>query len=164
MYLEKINGPEDIKKLNIEELKVLAGETRDALINKISNAGGHNGPNLGMVEMTVAIHFVFNSPNDKIVFDVSHQCYPHKILTGLDEELLNNLKEKHDLVITIEDGELMSGYGQNIASFYGDSKMRVKNYGISKYFHTDFDPDKLLEENGISVNNITNVIKEYINK
>lgn len=117
-----------------------------------------------MVEMTVAIHFVFNSPNDKIVFDVSHQCYPHKILTGLDEELLNNLKENHDLVITIEDGELMSGYGQNIASFYGDSKMRVKNYGISKYFHTDFDPDKLLEENGISVNNITNVIKEYINK
>lgn len=88
---------------------------------------------------------------------------PH-FLTGLDEELLNNLKESHDLVITIEDGELMSGYGQNIASFYGDSKMRVKNYGISKYFHTDFDPDKLLEENGISVNNITNVIKEYINK
>ena len=88
---------------------------------------------------------------------------PH-FLTGLDKELLNNLKESHDLVITIEDGELMSGYGQNIASFYGDSKMRVKNYGISKYFHTDFDPDKLLEENGISVNNITNVIKEYINK
>lgn len=88
---------------------------------------------------------------------------PH-FLTGLDEELLNNLKEKHDLVITIEDGELMSGYGQSIASFYGDSKMKVKNYGISKYFHTDFDPDKLLEENGISVNNITNVIKEYINK
>ena len=88
---------------------------------------------------------------------------PH-FLTGLDEDLLNNLKENHDLVITIEDGELMSGYGQNIASFYGDSKMRVKNYGISKYFHTDFDPDKLLEENGISVNNITNVIKEYINK
>lgn len=88
---------------------------------------------------------------------------PH-FLTGLDEELLNNLKESHDLVITIEDGELMSGYGQNIASFYGDSKMRVKNYGISKYFHTDFDPDKLLEENGISVNNITNIIKEYINK
>lgn len=88
---------------------------------------------------------------------------PH-FLTGLDEELLNNLKENHDLVITIEDGELMSGYGQNIASFYGDSKMRVKNYGISKYFHTDFDPDKLLEENGISVNNITNIIKEYINK
>ena len=88
MYLEKINGPEDIKKLKIEELKKLADETRAALINKISNAGGHNGPNLGMVEMTVALHYVFNSPNDKIVFDVSHQCYPHKILTGRKQAFL----------------------------------------------------------------------------
>ncbi len=82
MFLENINGPEDIKKLKIEELPVLADETRKALINRISNVGGHNGPNLGMVEMTVAMHYVFNSPIDKIVFDVSHQCYPHKILTG----------------------------------------------------------------------------------
>lgn len=82
MYLEKINGPEDIKKLNIEDLKILADETRTALINKISNAGGHNGPNLGMVEVTVAMHYVFSSPCDKIIFDVSHQSYPHKILTG----------------------------------------------------------------------------------
>ena len=81
MYLEKINGPEDIKKLEISELKVLADEVRQALLNKISNVGGHNGPNLGMVEMTVAMHYVFNSPVDKIVFDVSHQSYPHKILT-----------------------------------------------------------------------------------
>ena len=90
MYLENINGPEDIKKLKIEELKVLADETRAALINKISQAGGHNGPNLGMVEMTVALHYVFNSPKDKIVFDVSHQCYPHKILTGRKEAFLDN--------------------------------------------------------------------------
>ena len=61
MYLENINGPEDIKKLKAEKLKVLAEETREALINKISNAGGHNGPNLGMVEMTVALHYVFDS-------------------------------------------------------------------------------------------------------
>ena len=83
-------------------------------------------------------------------------------LTGLDEELLNNLKENHNLVITIEDGELMGGYGQNIASFYGDTDMKVKNYGISKEFHTDFDADKLLEENGISVDKISKVIEEYI--
>ncbi len=82
MYLEKINGPEDIKKLNINELGVLADEVRSALINKISKVGGHKGPNLGMVEMSVALHYVFNSPVDKIVFDVSHQSYPHKILTG----------------------------------------------------------------------------------
>lgn len=78
MYLENINGPEDIKELKIEELTYLADETRKALINKISNAGGHSGPNLGMVEMTVTMHYVFNSPIDKIVFDVSHQSYPHK--------------------------------------------------------------------------------------
>lgn len=109
MYLENINGPEDIKKLKVEELKELAEETRAALINKISNAGGHNGPNLGMVEMTVALHYVFNSPKDKIVFDVSHQCYPHKILTGRKEAFLNSahfkdvtgytnsLESKHDM-------------------------------------------------------------------
>ena len=83
-------------------------------------------------------------------------------LTGLDEDLLNELKEKHDLVITIEDGELMGGYGQNIASVYGDTDMKVKNYGISKKFHTDFEAEKLLAENGISVNKLTNVIKELI--
>lgn len=89
MYLEKINGPEDIKKLKVDELKTLADETRSALINKISNAGGHNGPNLGMVEVTVALHYVFNSPKDKFVFDVSHQSYPHKILTGRKEAFLD---------------------------------------------------------------------------
>lgn len=89
MYLEKINGPEDIKKLKVDELKTLADETWSALINKISNAGGHNGPNLGMVEVTVALHYVFNSPKDKFVFDVSHQSYPHKILTGRKEAFLD---------------------------------------------------------------------------
>lgn len=96
MYLEKINGPEDIKKLNMEELKVLADETRSALINKISNAGGHKGPNLGIVEVTVALHYVFSSPEDKFIFDVSHQCYPHKILTGR-KEAFTNPEHFHDV-------------------------------------------------------------------
>ncbi len=82
MYLEQINGPADVKKLNIGQLNVLADEVRHYLIEKLSNYGGHVGPNLGMVEATVALHYVFNSPVDKIVFDVSHQSYPHKILTG----------------------------------------------------------------------------------
>ena len=89
MYLEKINGPSDIKKLNIEQLNVLADETRHYLIEKVSNHGGHVGPNLGMVEATVALHYVFNSPVDKIVFDVSHQSYAHKILTGRKEAFMN---------------------------------------------------------------------------
>ncbi len=82
MYLENINGPEDVKKLDIGQLNALAGEVRHFLIEKLSNYGGHVGPNLGMVEATVALHYVFNSPVDKFVFDVSHQSYAHKILTG----------------------------------------------------------------------------------
>ena len=89
MYLENINSPADIKKLEVSQLQSLADETRAALINKISKAGGHQGPNLGVVELTVAFHYVFDSPKDKIVFDVSHQCYPHKILTGRKEAFLD---------------------------------------------------------------------------
>lgn len=89
MYLEKINGPADIKKLSIEQLNVLADETRHYLVEKVSAHGGHVGPNLGMVEATVALHYVFNSPVDKIVFDVSHQSYPHKILTGRKEAFMD---------------------------------------------------------------------------
>ena len=82
MYLEKINSPEDVKKLNIEEMKVLAQEIREAIIKRDAIHGGHFGPNLGMVEATIALHYVFESPKDKFVFDVSHQTYPHKMLTG----------------------------------------------------------------------------------
>lgn len=96
MYLEKINEPKDVKKLNIKELKGLADEVRLAVINKVSKSGGHNGPNLGVVELTIALHYVFNSPIDKIVFDVSHQCYPHKILTGRKEAFLDE-KHFHDV-------------------------------------------------------------------
>ena len=91
MYLETINSPADIKKLEVYQLRTLADETRAALVNKISKAGGHQGPNLGVVELTVAFHYVFDSPTDKIVFDVSHQCYPHKILTGRKEAYLDEV-------------------------------------------------------------------------
>ncbi|MCR4831145.1 MAG: 1-deoxy-D-xylulose-5-phosphate synthase [Pseudobutyrivibrio sp.] len=87
--LNTINGPQDIKKLEIGQLKQLADETRQALINRISNVGGHKGPNLGIVETTVGLHYVFDSPKDKFVFDVSHQCYPHKILTGRKDAYIN---------------------------------------------------------------------------
>ena len=80
--LDKINSPQDLKSLSIGEMKALAQDIRDALMNRLSKHGGHFGPNFGMVEATVAMHYVFNSPVDKIVFDVSHQCYPHKMLTG----------------------------------------------------------------------------------
>lgn len=81
-YLKNINSPLDVKKLSINELKELATESREAIINRVSALGGHFGSNLGMVEATIALHYVFNSPVDKLVFDVSHQCYCHKLLTG----------------------------------------------------------------------------------
>ena len=147
MYLEKINGPEDLKKLKISDLKIVANETREALINKISNVGGHNGPNLGMVEITVALHYVFNSPVDKIVFDVSHQSYPHKILTGRKEAFTNqehfkdvtgytNPKEsKHDLftightstsislALGLAEGRDLNNKKENVIAIIGDGSL-----------------------------------------
>ena len=88
MYIENINGPADVKKLNIKQMTVLASEIRDALLTKLSRHGGHFGPNFGMVEATIALHYVFESPKDKFVFDVSHQSYPHKMLTGRKDAFL----------------------------------------------------------------------------
>ena len=88
MYIEKISGPEDVKKLNIEEMTALAEEMRHALLKRASIHGGHFGPNFGMVEAIIALHYVFESPKDKMVFDVSHQTYPHKMLTGRKDAYL----------------------------------------------------------------------------
>ena len=80
--LENINSPADVKKLSLDEMKILAQEIRQGIINRVNNVGGHLGPDLGIVEATIAMHYVFDSPTDKFIFDVSHQCYPHKMLTG----------------------------------------------------------------------------------
>ena len=88
MYIENINSPADVKTLNIMQLNVLAEEMRHALLTRASRHGGHFGPNFGMVEAIIAMHYVFDSPKDKIVFDVSHQCYPHKMLTGRKDAYL----------------------------------------------------------------------------
>ena len=94
MYVEKITQPTDVKNLNSEQLHILADEMRQALLQKLSKHGGHFGPNLGMVEATIALHYVFNSPTDKIVYDVSHQSYPHKMLTGRKDAFL--YEDKYD--------------------------------------------------------------------
>ena len=93
MYIEKIKSPAELKQLNIEALKVVADETRQAVLNRVSKHGGHVGPNLGFVEATVALHYVFDTPKDKLVFDVSHQSYPHKVLTGRASGFLGNVDE-----------------------------------------------------------------------
>lgn len=88
MYIENINSPKDLKKLTISELNTLADEMRDALLVRASKHAGHFGPNFGIVDATIALHYVFDSPKDKIVYDVSHQCYPHKMLTGRKDAYL----------------------------------------------------------------------------
>lgn len=94
MYLEKINSPKDLKKIAMSNLPAVCDEVRNVLLTKLSNHGGHIGSNLGVVELTVALHYVFNSPVDKIVFDVSHQCYVHKMLTGRKDAFL--FPERYD--------------------------------------------------------------------
>lgn len=92
MIIENINSPEDLKNLSVEQLRTVADEVRKGVLNRVSTHGGHVGPNLGVTELTVALHYVFNAPKDKFVFDVSHQSYPHKMLTGRKEGFLDTTK------------------------------------------------------------------------
>ncbi len=100
MIIEKIKSPSDLKNLSISELNQVADETRQAILNRVSKHGGHIGPNLGFVEATVALHYVFDAPKDKFVFDVSHQSYPHKVLTGRASGFLGD----------VDDMNAISGY------------------------------------------------------
>lgn len=100
MYIEKIKSPADLKKLDLKALQTVADEIRQAVLNRVSKHGGHVGPNLGFVEATVALHYVFDAPKDKLVFDVSHQSYPHKVLTGRAAGFLGN----------VDDMNAISGY------------------------------------------------------
>lgn len=92
MILDKVNSPSDVKMLNKGELNTLADEIRKVLINKVEITGGHMGSNLGFIEPTIALHYVFSTPKDKIIYDVSHQCYTHKILTGRKDNFLDESK------------------------------------------------------------------------
>ncbi len=106
-FLKDINFPTDIKKLKQSELKILADELREELIDAVSQTGGHLGAGLGVVELTVALHYVFNTPNDKLIWDVGHQAYPHKILTG-----------RKDRIRTLRRGKGLSGFTKRSESEY----------------------------------------------
>lgn len=145
--LDKINQPQDVKKLTIEEMNSLSSEIRDAIINRVNIVGGHLGPDLGIVEATIALHYVFESPKDKIIFDVSHQCYPHKILTGRKRAFLNPLENldisgysnpkesEHDhfvightstsisLATGVAKARDLQGYDYNVVSLIGDGSL-----------------------------------------
>lgn len=96
MILDKINSPADVKKLSIHDMESLTNEIREALFNRLTKIGGHFGPNFGFVEATIAMHYVFNSPTDKFVFDVSHQSYTHKILTGRKAGYIDDTRFSED--------------------------------------------------------------------
>ena len=106
-YLNNINFPSDIKKLNNEELKILSNEVRSEMIEAVSKTGGHLGAGLGVVELTVALHHVFDTPKDKLIWDVGHQSYPHKILTG-----------RKDKIRTLRQGDGLSGFTKRSESEY----------------------------------------------
>tara|TARA_B100001123_G_C15303680_1_gene1021866 strand:+ start:45 stop:1958 length:1914 start_codon:yes stop_codon:yes gene_type:complete len=106
-YLDSINFPSDIKKLSQSELRILADEVREELIEVVSETGGHLGAGLGVVELTVVLHYIFNTPNDKLIWDVGHQTYPHKILTG-----------RKDKIRTLRKGNGLSGFTKRSESEY----------------------------------------------
>ena len=106
-YLKDINFPSDIKKLSTSELQKLADEVREELISVVSETGGHLGAGLGVVELTVALHYIFDTPNDKLIWDVGHQSYPHKILTG-----------RKDKIRTLRQGNGLSGFTKRSESEY----------------------------------------------
>ena len=93
MLLEEIHCPADVKKLSLRELTVLAGEIREEIVHTVARHGGHLASNLGAVELTLALHYVFDCPEDKLVFDVGHQAYAHKMLTGRLEAMRESLRE-----------------------------------------------------------------------
>ena len=105
--IKQINFPSDLKKFKKEDLKQISDELRDELIDVVSETGGHLGAGLGVVELTVALHYVFNTPKDKLVWDVSHQCYPHKIITG-----------RRDRIKTLRKGGGLSGFTKRSESEY----------------------------------------------
>ena len=147
MILDKINSPADLKKLSLSELSVVAEEIREGLFNRLTKIGGHFGPNFGFVEATIALHYVFDSPKDKLVFDVSHQSYAHKMLTGRkagyfddsrfseDSGYTNPDESEHDffnightstsiaLALGLAKGRDILGQKENIVAIIGDGSL-----------------------------------------
>lgn len=121
MYIENINSPADVKKLNIMQLNVLAEEMRHALLTRASRHGGHFGPNFGMVEAIIAMHYVFDSPKDKIVFDVSHQCYPHE--SEHDFFTVGHTSTSVSLACGLAKARDLNGEDGNVIAVIGDGSL-----------------------------------------
>ena len=138
--LELINFPNDLKKLTLEQLVILSEELRSELINIVSKTGGHLGAGLGVIELTIALHYVFNTPDDKLIWDVGHQTYPHKILTGRRKKM-NSLRQKGGI----------SGFLKRSESIYDHFGAGHSSTSISAALGMAVARDKLEKKNKIVV-------------
>lgn len=190
MFLEKINSPSDLKTLGVEDLKLLAGELRELIIRTVSVNGGHLASNLGVVELTVALHRVFNSPEDKIVWDVGHQSYSHKLLTGRRERFSTIRKEKgisgfpkmseseHDAFGTghsstsisaalgIAEGRDRKGENFKVIAVIGDGAMTagLAFEGLNHAGHLKKDIVVILNDNEMSISRNVGALSAYMNR
>ena len=190
MYIENINSPSDIKVLNAEQLNALASEIRNGLMNRLSKKGGHFGPNFGFVEATIALHYVFNSPKDKIVFDVSHQSYIHKMLTGrksayFDDEhfadisgYTNPEESEHDffnvghtstsvsLACGLAKGRDLKGDTENIIAVIGDGSLSGGEALEGLDFASELESNFIIvvNDNDMSISENVGGMSRYLNK
>jgi 1-deoxy-D-xylulose-5-phosphate synthase len=190
MFLEKINSPADLKTLSPEELKVLAGELRDQIIHTVSMNGGHLASNLGVVELTIALHRVFNSPEDKIVWDVGHQSYSHKLLTGRRDRFSTIRKEKGisgfpktdeseydafgtghsstsiSAALGIAEGRDRQGENFKVIAVIGDGAMTagLAFEGLNHAGHLKKDIIVILNDNEMSISKNVGALSAYMNR
>ncbi|HTV61464.1 MAG TPA: 1-deoxy-D-xylulose-5-phosphate synthase [Verrucomicrobiae bacterium] len=189
-YLDMVDGPEHVKKLTVPQLQELAGEIREELIAGLAKAGGHLGPNLGVVELTIALHRVFNSPVDKFVWDVSHQVYVHKILTGRKNRFrtirqtdgLNGFalrsESEHDCYGAGHAGTALSaalgmaaardkrGSNENVVCIFGDAALTngISFEALNNIGHTTRKFIGILNDNEWSIAKNVGAISNYLNK
>ncbi len=189
-YLDMVDGPEHVKKLTVPQLQELAGEIREELIAGLAKAGGHLGPNLGVVELTIALHRVFHSPVDKFVWDVSHQVYVHKILTGRKNQFrtirqtdgLNGFalrsESEHDCYGAGHAGTALSaalgmaaardkrGSNENVVCIFGDAALTngISFEALNNIGHTTRRFIGILNDNEWSIAKNVGAISNYLNK
>ena len=189
MYLEKINSPSDLKKLTTEELKSLSSEIREFIINNVSNTGGHLGSNLGVVDLTLVLHYLFDSPRDAFIFDVGHQSYTHKIITGRKDRF-NTLRtlggisgfpkrneSEHDIEETGHASTSLSfayglacsknilGYRGDVIAVIGDGAMTggMALEAMNNIANTDTDIIIVLNNNEMSIGKNIGAISKFLN-
>src|SRR6266568_3875443 len=189
-YLEMVDGPEHVKKLTLEQLQSLAQEIRQELIDGLAKGGGHLGPNLGVVELTIALHKVFSTPKDKFVWDVSHQSYVHKLLTGRKNRFhtirttdgLNGFalrsESEHDCYGAGHAGTALSaalgmcaardqkGTDENVVCIFGDAALTngISFEALNNISHTTKKFIGILNDNEWSIAKNVGAISSYLNK